>query len=129
MKLKVNFTLIAVTLGIILATGIFEGCMAYGFSAILPIYIVLGCAAASAYMIIMKGVFTSPASTHFDGAEGEEKAELERKHAENFRRAKPLLIVVCSVIGALLIDSLLVFLVSSFPELSETALGLIYGSK
>ncbi|MBO4413121.1 MAG: hypothetical protein IKX86_01700 [Clostridia bacterium] len=90
---------------VVAVTVFYEVMLSLGNGWITYVYVIAACAAAGAYMIIMRGLFSHPDKTVFSyDLPEEERQKLAEAHRKHYFAARPLLYVIIAVAATLLLD-------------------------
>lgn len=99
---------------VVAVTVFYEVMLNFGNGWITYVYVIAACAAAGAYMIIMRGLYTHPDKTVFSyDLPEEERVKLAEAHRRHYFAARPLLFVIIAVAAALLLDFIYVMITGS----------------
>ena len=99
---------------VVAVTVFYEVMLNFGNGWITYVYVIAACAAAGAYMIIMRGLYTHPDKTVFSyDLPEEEREKLAEAHRRHYFAARPLLFVIIAVAAALLLDFVYVMITGS----------------
>ena len=88
---------------VVAVTVFYEVMLNFGNGWITYVYVIAACAAAGAYMIIMRGLYTHPDKTVFSyDLPEEERVKLAEAHRRHYFAARPLLFVIIAVAAVII---------------------------